>query len=330
MTTPAASGVLLGLACGDALGRPVEFSTADRIEADHGRVTEMIGHGTWNQPAGTITDDTEMALCIARSLADREQFDAADIGSRFVEWYESGPFDIGGMTRRSLQRIQQGDAWDDAGQRVWEESAEGSNAGNGSVMRCAPLAIAYDEYPAALTRVSRVSSRITHADPRCTAGCAVLNLTIAAILNDVESPLEAVLQLLADDLPTDMQSSMGVVPETRSPMLEGHVPTELREALQAVPDGVTEDDLSSSGYVVDTLQTALYDALTASSAKEAIVSAVNRGGDTDTVGAITGAVAGAQFGSDGLPERWLNELDHRDELEDQASVLDSHPGPRIQ
>ena len=91
-------------------------------------------------------------------------------------------------------------------------------------MRCAPLAIAYDEYPAALTRVSRVSSRITHADPRCTAGCAVLNLTIAAILNKVESPLEAVLGLLADDLPTDMQSLMSVVPETPSAMLEDDVP----------------------------------------------------------------------------------------------------------
>ena len=88
---------------------------------------------------------------------------------------------------------------------------------------------------------------------------------------------------------------------------------------------MTADDLSSSGYVVDTLQTALYDALTASSAEEAIVSAVNRGGDTDTVGAITGAVAGARFGSDSLPKRWLGELDHRDELEDLASALDAYP-----
>jgi ADP-ribosyl-[dinitrogen reductase] hydrolase len=316
--------------CGDALGRPVKLNSADRIEATQGQVTGMIGRGTRGQPAGTITDDTEIALCIARSLADREQFDVADIWGRFVEWYEGGPFDIGGMTRRSLQRIQQGDSWDDAGQRVWEESVEGSNAGNGSVMRCAPLAIAYDEYPAALTRVSRVSLRITHADPRCTAGCAVLNLTIAALLNEVESPLEAALQLLADDLPTDMQSSLGVVPETRSPMLEGDMSQELREALQAVPDEVTDDDLSSSGYVVDTLQTALYDALTASSAEEAIISAVNRGSDTDTVGAITGAIAGARFGSDDLPERWLRELGHRDELEDLARALDAHSGPSTQ
>ena len=94
----------------------------------------------------------------------------------------------------------------------------------------------------------------------------MLNLAIAALLNEVESPLETALRLLTDDLATNMQSSLGVVPEARSPMLEADVPAELREALQAVPDEVTGDDLSSSGYVVDTLQTALYDALTASSA----------------------------------------------------------------
>ena len=87
-------------------------------------------------------------------------------------------------------------------------------------------------------------------------------------------------------------------------MLEADVPAELREAPQAVPDEATGDDLSSSGYVVDTLQTALYDALTAFSTEEAIVSAVNRGGDTDTVGAVAGAVAGARFESESLPERY--------------------------
>ena len=113
-------------------------------------------------------------------------------------------------------------------------------------------------------------------------------------------------------------------------MLEVDVPAELREALQAVPDEATGDDLSSSGYVVDTLQTALYDALAVSPSEEAIVSAVNRGGDTDTVGAIAGAVAGARFGSDSLPERWLSGLNNREELEDLASALDAHPGRRTQ
>ena len=131
-----ARGVLLGLACGDALGRPVEFSSASEISAEHGRLDEMVGYGTWNQPAGTITDDTEQALCIARSLVEHQAFDPADVAERFVAWYDSGPFDIGGMTRRSLTRLKHGDAWDEAGQHVWENSPEGQNAGNGSVMRC--------------------------------------------------------------------------------------------------------------------------------------------------------------------------------------------------
>ena len=126
-----ARGVLLGLACGDAVGRPVEFSSASEISAEHGRLDEMVGHGTWNQPAGTITDDTEQALCIARSLAEQQEFDPADIAERFVAWYDSEPFDIGEMTRRSLSRLQRGDAWNEAGQQVWESSPEGQNAGMG-------------------------------------------------------------------------------------------------------------------------------------------------------------------------------------------------------
>jgi len=141
MDSDRARGVLLGLACGDALGRPVEFKSASKISAEHGRLDEMIGHGTWNQPAGTITDDTEQALCIARSLVEQQTFDPADVADRFVAWYDTGPFDIGGMTRRALTQLKRGDEWDKAGQQVWEQSPEGQNAGNGSVMRCAPLAI---------------------------------------------------------------------------------------------------------------------------------------------------------------------------------------------
>jgi len=130
MDSDRARGMLLGLACGDALGRPVEFTSASEISAEHGRLDEMVGHGTWNQPAGTITDDTEQALCIARSLVEHQTFGPADVADRFVAWYDSGPFDIGRMTMRSLSRLKHGDTWDDAGQHVWEQSREGQNAGN--------------------------------------------------------------------------------------------------------------------------------------------------------------------------------------------------------
>ncbi|WP_435348525.1 ADP-ribosylglycohydrolase family protein [Haloarchaeobius sp. HRN-SO-5] len=298
LTTESARGCLLGLACGDALGRPVEFRSADAIAAEHGRLTDMGGDGTWGQPAGTITDDTEQALCIARSLVERGAFDPADVADRFVGWYDTGPFDIGTMTRKSLQALKRGQAWDEAGQQVWRESAEGSNAGNGSVMRCPPLALAYPTDLETLVQVSRQSSTITHADPRCTHGCAVLNLTIAGFLRDESDPLSTALARVRSDAPDELVTALD--------------PLARREDVGS---------LSTSGYVVHSLQTALHDALSADSAEEAIVTAVNRGGDADTIGAIAGAVAGARFGVDDLPDRWLSAIDERRELEELATQL---------
>ena len=292
-------GILLGLACGDALGRPVEFSSASSIAAEHGQLDEMIGHGTWNQPAGTITDDTEQALCIARSLVEQQAFDPADIASRFVDWYDSNPFDIGRMTMKSLSRLKHGDDWSEAGQHVWETSPEGQNAGNGSVMRCPPLAIPYATDWDRLVTVSRQSSQITHADPRCTYGCAVLNLTLAGLLDDVDTPLQDALNYV-----------------------NASAPDELTAALRPLARGDQPDLLETSGYVIHSLQTALHDGLHTTDAEEAIVTAVNRGGDTDTIGAITGAIAGARFGASQLPDRWLTAIDEVDELEALAMELE--------
>lgn len=293
-----ATGALLGLACGDALGRPVEFNTAAQIEREHGRVTEMLANGTHGQPAGTITDDTEMALCIARSLVDHEGFEPADVAERFVAWYESGPFDIGLMTSDVLGKVQAGTSWDEAGQQVWESKPEGKNAGNGSVMRCVPHALAFVNEPDHLNEVSRQSSAITHADPRCTYGCAVLNRTIAGLLTGADQPLDDALAAVEADAPAD-----------------------LLDALEPIPTSVDPDNLQSSGYVIHTLQTALYHGLTTNSAEDAIIEAVNMGNDTDTVGAVTGAIAGARFGEQDLPARWLAELDQTDELRNCAQKL---------
>ena len=293
MSTPdAAAGTLLGLACGDALGRPVEFRSAQWIADTHGTVTEMLGHGTHGKPPGTVTDDTDLALCLARSLVERERFDGQDVADRFVAWYEDGPFDVGLMTADAITEYRSGTSWRDAGREVWQQRPEGSNAGNGSVMRCAPHALAFTDDPDTLATVSRQSSAITHYDPRCTYGCAVLNLTIAGYLRGEDDPLSSALD-----------------------RVEGDAPDELVETLRLVPDLVDDGHLESSGYVVHTLQTALYDAITADSAEEAIDTAVNRGDDTDTVGAVTGALAGARFGVDALPDRWLDTVEYREDLE---------------
>ena len=301
----AAAGVLLGIACGDALGRPVEFQQTATIQRRHGRVTDMLSSGTHGQPAGTITDDTEMALCIARSLVESGQFDPNDVTDRFAEWYQSEPFDIGILTSTVLRRLRDGDAWDEAGIDEWNHLPEGSNAGNGSVMRCAPYGIAFADDADALITVSRASSAITHADPRCQWGCVILNSTLAGLLTGTDQPLASALDLAAD------------------------APAELRNACEVVQSGIdgsksqSDLDLANSGYVVTTLQAGLYHGLTADSAEDAIVDAVMLGGDTDTIAAVAGAVAGARFGASELPDRWLRAIDETAEIRELSQRLET-------
>jgi len=166
-------------------------------------------------------------------------------------------------------------------------------------MRCPPLAIPYATDWDRLVEVSRQSSQITHADPRCTDGCAILNFTVAGLLEDADTPLQDALDYVGADAPEELVMSL-------QPLARGDAP----------------GTLETSGYVVHSLQTALHDGLFADSAEEAIVTAVNRGGDTDTIGAIAGAVAGARFGASQLPDRWLSSIDDEvDELEGLATQL---------
>lgn len=295
VTSDHGESVFLALACGDALGEPVEGWSADRIATEHGTLTEFVGGRV---PPGGLTDDTAQALRLARSLVDCEGFDPDDITRRFIEWFDSEAVGIGGLTRRVLGRIADGEQWEQASRAVWEARPEGHNAGNGSVMRCAPIAVAYAHTPDKLAAASRTSSTLTHYDPRCVHGCAVLNRTITGYLRDDPAPLDAALSALPDD-----------------------APDELGAALEPVPHDIDPATLSPTGYVVDTLQAALYHALTATTAETAIVNAVNMGGDTDTIGAIAGAVAGARFGSHQLPDRWLDELDQADELRQLSREL---------
>ncbi len=287
-------GALVGSAVGDALGATVEFMSRDEISRKHGTLRDIVGGGWLNLPRGEVTDDTQMARCIARSLAERGKFDGNDIADRFVAWYRSNPPDIGNTTRDALVRLASGVPWQEAGQQTHEKMRPRDKS-NGSVMRCAPIALFARTDQQANARYSADSSRITHANPLCIAACVALNAGIAVLLTDPDADaMSAAIDATDDEI--------------------------VRESLQSVHEQ-TAETLDAGGYVLATLQSSFWALTTNDSLEEAIVAAVNLGQDADTTGAVAGALAGARWGYGAIPDRWLEVLRGREELVELADRL---------
>ena len=194
----------VGAAIGDALGMPLEFGPA--IPADR-LVREMR---TGRLPAGAFTDDTEMALALAESLLAYRPLDPTDLAQRFVAWYRAGPPDIGRQTRLVLKRISRGEPWDAAVAAVQAENPW--SAGNGSVMRCWPVALAHWNNLDRLLADSRRQSQVTHPHPECVAGCAFVNAEIYHLVRGV-APQEAVAQACDDaGLPAALRAVIQAAP----------------------------------------------------------------------------------------------------------------------
>lgn len=285
-------GVLVGLAVGDALGAPLEFQPARAPDA---YVTEMIGGG-WQQLApGQWTDDTQMTLCVVESLLAKRVFDPDDIARRFVAWMRTNPPDIGMHTARVLEAIGKGDSWEQASREVQELNPD--NAPNGSLMRCSPLALFLYRHPDYVATLSPVLSRLTHAHPDCEWACVCLNVALAWLLtgHPKETAVEAAYEACSGASP------------------------ELRERIGRAME--PQNETSPTGYVLDTLEVSLWAFLHTSNFESALLVAVNRGADADTVGAVTGALAGARYGLAQIPERWLLPLQARDTLMEDADRL---------
>ena len=265
-------GVAVGATIGDALGMPLEFGPA--ILPDRLLRTMQSGR----LPAGAFTDDTEMALALAESLLAHDPLDPADLAQRFVAWYRAGPADIGGQTRLALRRIGHGEPWEAAVAAVQAENP--LSAGNGSIMRCWPVALARWADLDRLLADSRLQSQVTHPHPECVAGCAFLNAAIYYLAHGVNPP-QAVTQALA----------------------QADLPDKLRQVVTAAPHK-RRAELPNSGWVRHTLESAVWGLLTTDSFEEALVQVVNLGNDADTAGAVVGALAGATYGLDGIPAAW--------------------------
>jgi ADP-ribosyl-[dinitrogen reductase] hydrolase len=270
-------GCLVGLAVGDALGMPAEGLSAAEVRQRFGLLREMVD--AW-LPAGSTTDDTAMALCIAESLAELGEFDPDDVARRFLAWYRTHPPDMGIHTRHVLSLMDRGMDWREASALVERQNAP-FTAGNGSLMRCAPLALRYCHDPQRLIVVSQESSRITHAHPLAQAACAFFNLLLSRLLLGWERE---------DALAYALEGT-------------GEAPPELRERAASARHK-TAGQVATSGYVLDTLECALWAWWHYDDFEEALVAVVNLGGDADTNGAVAGALLGARMGLPAIPQRW--------------------------
>jgi ADP-ribosyl-[dinitrogen reductase] hydrolase len=269
-------GCAVGAAVGDALGMPLEFGPPRALDC---LVREME---PGRLPAGTFTDDTEMALSLAESLLAHRPLDPSDLARRFVAWLQAGPDDVGIHTRSVLSRIARGEPWEQAAMAVQQEKPD--SAGNGSVMRCWPVALAHWADLESLLADSRLQSRVSHPHPECEAGSALVNATLHYLFQG-DAPVEALARAL----------EVAMVPE------------ELRVVVEAAP-GRSRAALKNSGWVRHTLESATWGLLTTGSFEEAVVQVVNLGHDADTAGAVVGALAGAAYGLAGIPTRWRREL----------------------
>lgn len=269
-------GVAVGAAIGDALGMPLEFcrpTPSDRLIRDllPGRL-----------PAGSFTDDTEMALSVAESLLARKPLNPDDLGQRFVKWYRLGPPDVGVYTSSVLNRIAAGASWDQAAQEVQQRQPD--SAGNGSLMRNWPVALAHWKSPVECLADSVLQSRITHPHTECSAACAFENALIITLLHGTH-PGEALLR-------------------ARQQVI---LPPGLAAFIDAAPHRQREE-LRNTAWVRHTLESAVWGLLTTANFEEAVIQVANLGADADTSAAVVGALAGATYGLSGIPQRWVEML----------------------
>lgn len=292
-------GCLAGLAVGDALGTTVEFSAPGTFQP----VEDLVGGGVFQLEAGQWTDDTSMALCLAESLIEQQQFDAADQMRRYVKWFRDGYlsckgycFDIGNATREALL------AFERTGE-PFSGPEDPYTAGNGSIMRLAAVPMRYAAQPEQAVRYAELSSRTTHGAAEAVAACGILAAMVVSALHGAPKA-----EVLAAEAYRSRRDAAAMSPR-----------------LAAVLDGSYQHkqppEIKGSGYVVESLEAALWAFAHSSTYKEGALLAVNLGNDADTTAAVYGQLAGAYYGYAAIPEAWRQQLAMRGRIEHYADQL---------
>ena len=284
---------VLGSMVGDALGVPVEFRSRESLR--NSPVEGMRAYGSHHQPAGTWSDDSSLMLSLAESLTETG-VDFQDQATRFVSWMRDAAwtphgevFDIGNATREAIRRLEEGVEPTEAGPK------QEFDCGNGSLMRILPVGL----YMAYADRESRgkaasMCSRLTHGHARCQLACVMFTEIVASLVRGetLSGAYEEGRAVISEQLLCEYPEEFPVFERLLSPAL-----TEF-----------SEDDISSSGYVIHCLEASLWCTGRAESFRDGVLSAVNLGDDTDTTGAVAGALLGLRFGIEQIPSDWVESL----------------------
>ena len=299
---------LIGLAVGDALGVPVEFSSRSAMKRMP--VTGMRGNGTWDQPIGTWSDDTSLTIAAMESIARLKKIDKVDVMKNFVRWLYNDEFnandktfDCGNTTGRAIDNFATGASPETCGL-----TDENSN-GNGSLMRIFPAifyAYAKAETDDDALKIVHEFSALTHAHEISQMSCGIYYLIASQILDEKN---------LADAVKIGLQQAKDFY--SRQEKFLNYV-----EVFKRMFDEnfykLSEDEIRSTGYVLATLEAVIWCLLNTDNYKSLVLKAVNLGGDTDTVGAIAGGIGGLYYGLQEIPADWLKVLKRRDYLENLA------------
>lgn len=295
------TGMLWGLHAGDSLGATIEFLPPSPAWNTH---TEIIGGGEFHWKPGEATDDTDLMLCVIKSIDNENQFNFETLKREFLAWYHSKPPDIGNTTKKGLARLEEGIALRDCG------FVDDKFQGNGSIMRVAPMAlikdsavgIYHDEKTSGLREIMITQTKMTHGHQNCVDSDVVFIAALKAILAGATKT-----ETLDMALRTAREVSPGIA-----------------ERIEALPK-IPWQDLKTSGFCVDTLCAGLWAFINYDDFETAVVAVVNRGDDADSCGAVTGALCGAFHGVNAIPERWLKLLELREPIAQEIDRLTARP-----
>jgi ADP-ribosyl-[dinitrogen reductase] hydrolase len=303
-----AQGCLLGQLAGDSLGSQVEFMSDSEIRLRHPHGLRLLAVSpVWHTLPGQPTDDSELALALARSIVAENGYPQEAAARAYVDWYQSQPFDIGGATSQALGSVSADDLL--TGRAAATANARGKRDGqaNGSLMRISPLGIWGASVPAdQLAEHARADSQITHPNRICQEACAVYTVAIAHAIATGPSPA------------TLYEHALGWTQQ------HGRELT-VSEALRRAADEPPADFLGHAGWVLIALQNAFYQLVHAPDLVDGVVSSVMSGGDTDTNAAIAGALLGAVYGRDAIPFQWQSAILSCRPLAGAPGVLQPRP-----